>query len=457
MPQHKTITYCTLPIFAVFAFLFSYKLQAAGAGSALLISISLTVFVFLAFFALCRGIGRPNMKIYLPVLIATYLMLWLRLLCFDHQTLDYQDFLRPWVEYYRANGGLAALDQSVGNYNIPYLLFLALFSYFPVSELYLIKLLSVIFDLLLALSVAKLVLRCSGSVNRGLISFAVTMMLPTVLLNGSYWGQCDSVYGALAILSVYLILTDRPWLSMVSLALAFSFKLQAIFIFPVFLVFLYTGRLKLKHLPVFPAAYIVAVSPAILAGRPILDTLLIYVNQGGTVGSGLNYNSPSIYSLISNPANPELAGRLGIIAAFLFCLLMFALLFLVRKSLDESTLLLVSFIFVLTVPLLLPHMHDRYFFLADVLSLAVAFVFTKAIPFPFLCSFASLLGYHAYLKQRYLLLMDQGFCALALVLLYALVLLVKRIWPQLKQSTVQAAKEITAEHINDAEGKDEYI
>ena len=69
-------------------------------------------------------------------------------------------------------------------------------------------------------------------------------------------------------------------------------------------------------------------------------------------------------------------------------------------------------------------MHERYFFLADVLSLAAAFILPKAAPIPLLCSLASLLGYHAYLKNRFLLLMYWGFFALALAAFIALLLII---------------------------------
>ncbi|MDD6189457.1 MAG: conjugal transfer protein TraL [Clostridiales bacterium] len=443
MQQHKFITLCSLPIFAVLALSLSLTLDAAGIGTALTIALCLTLFTGLAFFALFRSKAEFDAKIFLPALIAAYLLLLLRVLCFDKQTGDYVSFLKPWTQYFRDNGGFAGLGRSIGNYNIPYLTFLALFSYIPVSELYLIKLLSVGFDLLLAVSVAKLVLRCTGSPVRYMIAFAVTLLLPTVLLNGAYWGQCDSIYAGLAALSLYFILSGRPWLSMAALALSFSFKLQAIFIFPVFLVFLFTGKLKLYHLPLFPAVYFAAVSPAILAGRPVLDTLLLYVNQGSTVGNALNYNSPSVYSLFYHVADPAGASATGIICAFAFCAAMFILLFLLRGRLGDAALLLSAFIFVLAVPLFLPHMHERYFFMADVLALAVAFVFPKAAFFPALCAFASLLGYHAYLQGRFFLPMRWGFWALAIVLLLSLMLLFSDgLAPKNQKSTVQAPENL---------------
>lgn len=423
MPQHKFITLCSLPVFTVLAFVLALTLDAAGVWSAIFIALCLAVFAGLAFCAFFRSSAEFDAKIFIPMLIAVYVLLLLRVLCFDKQTGDYITFLKPWTQYFRDSGGFAGLGRSIGNYNIPYLAFLALFSYIPVSELYLIKLLSVGFDLLLAVSIAKLVMLCTKSSARYMLSFAAAMLLPTVLLNGAYWGQCDSIYGGLAVLSVYFILSNRPWHSMAALALAFSFKLQAIFIFPVFLVFLFTKKLKLYHLPLFPAVYFLAVSPAMLAGRPVLDTLLLYVNQGSTVGSALNYNSPSVYSLFYNVADPGRASAIGIICAFAFCALMFVLLFVLRRRLGAPALLLSAFILALAVPLFLPHMHERYFFLADVLALAVAFVFPKVAIFPALCAFASLLGYHAYLQSRFFLLMHWGFWALAIVLLLALLLL----------------------------------
>jgi len=423
MQQHKFIAACSLPIFAVCAFTLSLTLDKCGVGGALFTALCLTAFAGLAFLALFRSEGEYKAKVLIPVITAVYAMLLARILFFDHETGDYLMFLKPWTQYFRENGGFAGLGRSIGNYNIPYLFFLALFSYIPLSELYLIKLLSVGFDLLLAVSIAKLVLICTESNVRYLLSFAVAMLLPTVLLNGSCWGQCDSIYGGLAVLSVYFILSDRPWHSMAALALAFAFKLQAIFIFPVFLVFLYTKKLKLYHLPLFPAVYFVAVSPAMLAGRGVLDTLLIYVTQGSTVGSSLNYNSPSVFSLFYNVKNPDTLAAFGILAAFTFCALMFLLLFILRKRLGNRALVLAAFIFALMVPLLLPHMHERYFFLADVLSLAVAFILPKSAPIPLLCSFASLLGYHAYLKNRFFLLMHWGFFALVLAAFIALLLI----------------------------------
>ena len=81
-----------------------------------------------------------------------------------------------------------------------------------------------------------------------------------------------------------------------------------------------------------------------------------------------------------------------------------------------------ALLFCLGVPFLLPHMHDRYFFVADILTVVLAVSSPVFIPAALCVNFGSLLGYHAYLKMRYLLPMRYGavanVAALALVLIY---------------------------------------
>ena len=132
------------------------------------------------------------------------------------------------------------------------------------------------------------------------------------------------------------------------------------------------------------------------------------------MGSGLNYNSPSLYAFYTGGGDEAALGRAGIVGAFLFCLVLLGVLLWLRERCTERILLCAFALCVICVPLLLPHMHDRYFFGADVMSLLLAFLSPALLPLPFLCSFASLLGYHAYLRMRYLLPMRYGAVALCL-------------------------------------------
>lgn len=347
----------------------------------------------------------------------------LRGFCLSYETLDYQNFLAVWVDYFRQNGGLAALGMPVGNYNVPYLFFLALFSQSSIPDLYLIKLMSIFFDVVLAWAAMQLVGCFVRSPARRLISFFLVLFWPTVVLNGALWAQCDSIYVAFAVLSVWLALSERPILAMASIAAAFSFKLQAVFVMPVFLLLFLTRRVKLWHFLIFPPVCIVLVLPAVLAGRPLWESLTISLTQTGSIGDGLNYNSPSVFALFSNVQNPELAGRLGVLAAALVIALLALLIWKRRDACSGRALLLAAALLAVAIPFFLPHMHERYFFAADILTLALALVEPQLVPLPLLCEFASLLGYHAYLKMRYLLLMSWGAWALIAVLAVLTVLL----------------------------------
>lgn len=348
----------------------------------------------------------------------------LRGVCMEHETLDYQNFLTRWVRTIREQGGFKALQWNIGNYNVPYLYFLALFSYSSIRDLYLIKLLSIAFDVLLAWGVMRTVYCFTDKRAKVLAAFFVTLFLPTVVLNGAYWGQCDSIYGAFAVWSVYFALKDKPVASVCMIALSFAFKLQAVFLMPVFLIFLFARKIKWWHLVFFPVTYILVVLPAVLLGRPFKSTLLLYFNQAGTVGGGLNYNSSSMYALLRGAENTEQLAAIGIFAAFAFLALLYLFCFLRRRQLDNKALLICSLLVCVAVPFLLPHMHDRYFFLADALSVAFVFVWVKLVHVPVFVSFASLMGYCAYLTGRWFLNKPQSMAWGAIALIAVLFTLI---------------------------------
>ena len=113
----------------------------------------------------------------------------------DFESDDYLTFLAPWTQFFRDNGGFAALRYALGNYNTPYMYFLALFSYFDISELYLIKLLSVLFDVLLAWACMKLLGLYTGSRAKLLGVFLAVLFLPTVVINDEHYQSGMSASG----------------------------------------------------------------------------------------------------------------------------------------------------------------------------------------------------------------------------------------------------------------------
>ena len=128
------------------------------------------------------------------------LALLLRVLLLDHVTDDYTTFLSDWAAFFRENGGWAAVALPKGNYTAPYLYFLAAISYLPVFDLYLIKLFSIFFDVVLAWGSCRLVrVLAPETQGRSAAAFCLILLLPTVVLNGAAWSQCDAIYAALCL------------------------------------------------------------------------------------------------------------------------------------------------------------------------------------------------------------------------------------------------------------------
>ena len=360
-------------------------------------------------------IGSPY-RFFIAV-CAVGLAFLLRSCVLDYRTLDYRDFLSRWVEFFRLNGGFAALEKPVGNYNIPYLYFLALFSYSDINDLYLIKCLSFLFDVLLAYASMKLLSRFTESRGRLLACFLTVLFLPTVFLNSAVWAQCDSMYVSLALLGIYCAMDDRPVPAMILAALSFGVKLQAVFILPVYAVLWMQGKLKLRHFLIFPLSYVILVLPAVIAGRPFTDTVLLYLSQTGSIGGGLSYNSPSLFALFGNIENTALASKLAVVAAFIYMFLVLAAAWTQRESLSDESVMWAGFLLALGIPFLLPHMHERYFFACDIFALLLSFALPRLSAAAVLGQFASLLGYHAYLKRKYFLPMSYGSAALILLMI----------------------------------------
>lgn len=391
--------------------------------------MAVLVFLFLlcaALLFLCCRQWETVCLALLPVGLA----LLLRTLLLDHITDDYVTFLSDWAAFFRENGGWAAVALPKGNYTAPYLYFLAAISYLPFYDLYLIKLFSILFDVILAWGGCRLVQALvPGDRYRGASAFCLLLLLPTVILNASAWAQCDAIYAALCLHGLAAGLEGRPRSSALLAGLAFACKLQTVFLLPVWAVLWMSRRTRFRYLLWFPAACVLSVLPALALGKPLADVLGVYFGQAAEYSAYLTLNAPSLYALIPYNAqiNVALAARAGILAAFLLVLGTLGWLLLRRRDLSRLAVFLAGVVFAIGIPLLLPHMHDRYFFLADVLTLTWACTARRGILPAVLTQIASLGAYHAYLLLRYAFPMGLGAVLLLLALVWSLSSLVHEV------------------------------
>jgi len=296
-----------------------------------------------------------------------------RLSLFDFVSGDMRGDMIPWSEIIEREGAWRAWGQDFSNYPPLYLYLLTLATWLPLPRLYAIKLVYVAFDFVLAAFVGGMVRRRTGTARGWWRGFLATLWLPTVVMNASLWGQCDAMYTAGMAGGVYYLLKRRNLAAMVALGVAFSLKPQAVFLGPFILVLILQRRLSPLLLYVIPAVYLILALPAWLAGRPLGDLILLYAHQRILPFPSLTLGATNLYQWLSD-AHFKVLFPVGLgLAAVGASALVWWVPRRHRAGLDEAGLLRVALLSVVLMPYLLPAMHERYFFPADVLAVAYGF------------------------------------------------------------------------------------
>ncbi|MFD5413418.1 hypothetical protein [Streptomyces nojiriensis] len=358
-------------------------------------------------------LGRPGSTFAIAAVIAVAAV-GVRFSLLHEQSTDYVVFLKPWSQHIATHGGFRALkDTGFSDYNAPYLYFMALLTYLPISALAGIKALSAGFDLLLAFFAFKITaLRHPGRPALPLAAGGVVLFLPTVTANSGWWGQADSIFTAFIVGGIYFVLRHRPWWACTFFGLALAFKLQTVFIFPFLFVLLLVRRLPLKALLAFPAVFLALDVPALLIGADPVKLLTIYARQTGTY-QHLTMNAPSVYQFVTAGRHDDAIRSAGILGTGLVLLVLTALVVFSRvgrtamrfggrdSGITSTHIVLMAAVSATLVPFLLPSMHERYFFVADVLSVIAAFHLPKRLwPLPVLVQISSFGSYMQYITDQ---------------------------------------------------------
>ncbi len=233
---------------------------------------------------------------------------------------------------------------------------------------------------------------------RPALAFAAVLLAPTVVLNSSYWGQIDSVWTAGLLACVYFVLIRREVAAFVAFGFALAIKVQGVFLLPVLVLLALRHRVRWRSFLIPPLVYLLAALPALLAGKPLRDVLGLYFDQAGYFGE-LTLMAPNPYQWV-----PErLSGRLSDPATALAVLVVAVVVVAAARaivSLDDEIILASSAISLVLVPFLLPHMHERYFYGADVFTIVLAFWATRWAAVAVLVQGVSLLAYAPFLWGR---------------------------------------------------------
>ncbi|WP_292699803.1 MULTISPECIES: hypothetical protein [unclassified Nostoc] len=325
--------------------------------------------------------------------IGTILAVVIRLVCVPNKSVDYKYFLEPWYDFIASHGGFSALKYSFADYTPSYLYWIlisaTLLSGLP--KIFAIKLFAMSVDFLCAFLTYKIVRLKYPEGRKPIFAFLAVILSPTVIYNSALWGQCDSIYTTGLIACTYFLCIKKEIPALLSFGVALSFKLQAMFLAPLLLILLLKKRIHWYYLPLIPAVYIVAVLPPWLMGRPILELLLVYFNQANKYKE-LAKGAPNLYQWIPN----NLYNIVVPIALTLTIFAIFLLAYIVYKSrlkITQDRLIHLATISVLFMPYILPKMHERYFYPADIFSIIFAFYFPRYLWVAIVVQMASFFGY----------------------------------------------------------------
>lgn len=342
-------------------------------------------------------------------MIITLISIYARIVVIDFVSGDYYSCLEPWFYELKENGGLMALKLDIGNYNLPYLTILALLTYLPVEPIISIKMVSIICDYICALAAMKIVyivLKENKSKDFfALLVYGIILFLPTVLLNSACWGQADSIYVAFMLLSIVALLEEKYLKSFIYLGISFAFKLQFIFILPLFvLIYISKRKFPLYYFLIIPAVNILMCLPAIAFGKPIASCIDVYINQTSQYSSYLSMNFPGVYNLIFPTdihnyviAPNKYISKMGVMCTiFVFAIMAFMVLY-KKIKFDKQKIIEFGLWSVMIATFLLPHMHDRYLFAGDILSVLYCIYNKDKLYVPIGISLISMYGYTGFL------------------------------------------------------------
>ena len=333
-----------------------------------------------------------------------------RVFLWDIETSDMGVYLRWYgrAEEYGGLPGLYAIGQKIKGYNALFQLLVAVLTHIPGEAIYKLKATWLIFDILLAAGVGRLVFENLNAakekrIEYGALSYAFCFLSMSVIFNSSAWGQSDSVYISLIIWSMVFLLREKYFRTFLLLGIAFAFKLQTVFILP-FYAFVYLASTKFSCLyfleipvmfvlSVLPRQIVGLISPiraqvsakaakSTVTGAKFID---VYINQ--ILSGGKMYMEyPSFWSFLPD-TDADSTGfmdfykfrNVAVIFAFLILLTLMFILLKKKKDYPVRELIYIAFILSFTTVFFLPCMIDRYGYIYEILALVLVFFNRKTL------------------------------------------------------------------------------
>jgi len=332
------------------------------------------------------------------LVIGVALAIIVRIFFINFESQDYLKFLQPWYRFIQANGMFHAFHFRFFNYSPLYLHILSITTLLPINSLYVIKALSVTFDFVGAYFAYRIVKRERPQSLLPAVCFVSVLLIPTVVLNSAAWGQCDMMLCSMVLGAIYYLLEKKYHPAFILLGVALALKPQAFFILPIFVLGWWRGQYSLRFFAYPPLIYLLTNVPSLLAGRHPKELLLIYYSNA--TGSYLSAGIPNFYTWFPSAMEHfKFWNNFGLLlAAAVIGAAFLSVHVRVRSgSLPDGLIIRLILFSALAAPFFLPQMHDRYYFLADVISVVYFFLVFKNVVVPIVIIVGSLVAYLDYL------------------------------------------------------------
>lgn len=342
-----------------------------------------------------RGLNRMDLC-YLAAL--TLIGLGIRVILRVVITDDWLMYWDPWISDLKEMG-FSYLATDRYDYTPTFVYILWAISRLPINPMTAYKGLHCVLDFVAAGILGKMIWEVTGSKRKGILSYGLFLIVPTIWANSALWAQCDIIFMTFLLLCFYYLFEDRPCKAMFFYGMAFVFKLQSLFIFPFLVILWVNKKVDLKHFLWIPALYFLSIVPAWIAGRPLMDLINIYMAQGAQDVWSLSIKWPNIYQIIGNQfflLEYASAGTwliLGILMVILYAMAQ------KRYWITNEFIVQMALFFAILTPWFLPHMHERYGCVADILAIIYAMMNTKKFYFPLVQILVSFNSYMAYLSH----------------------------------------------------------
>ena len=333
---------------------------------------------------------QQNCSLLATVAITSFAIL-IRVAGFNFESRDYIKYIKPWIHYMKEHGNIPGIVSVSANYTPPSLLLYGLLSYFPEAlTLWAVKISSSIFDFITAFFSYKIMLNLTENIKKSLLVYLLILFCPTVFLNSAVWGQCDSIFTAFLLVSLFFFLKGKTKWSLFFFGLALSFKLQAIFILP-FFVFMYAYRKwNIAEVLYSVVGFFTLNIPLWFLGIPMLQWAKVYLRQMHQY-ENLTLNAPTVYAIFPTNANIGIIFMLITLISLTFYILHS------KPKCSKKTIILLFLACSSFIPFVLPHMHERYFYIADILSIIYVVYNSSKWLISFFIIFPSLITYTNYL------------------------------------------------------------